>query len=160
MTKIGITRLLLAFLCVFILAGASIFVYVLTEIDNEKVIEVVLTENESVSTTFDELSLFPGESCEYTVKLSDGGLEIVDITMDFNAIDDCLMKDFVFVKIESDGECVYEALLSDCLSSDPITVDYEKIGKEFKIIYSMPESVGNEAQNTEAHFELLITPII
>ena len=160
MTKLHISRLLLAMLSVFILAGSSLFVYIFTEIDGEEIVEVKISENEPGVVKFEGLGLSPGERCEYSVKLNSSVIDTASVSFDFTEIGDSLMKDYVYVTVEADGEEIYRALLSDCLLGEKIIFDYKKLTEEFKIIYSMPESVGNEAQNTEAHFELLITPII
>lgn len=159
MTKIHIVRLLLAVFSAFILAGSSTFMYALLESDSDEVIEVEVLEKEPTKVKFEGLGLLPGESCEYTVKLTTELVEVSTVSFDFTETDDSLMKDYVYVTVEAKGEKIYTALLADCLSGETVIFDYEKLTDEFKIIYTMPADVGNEAQSTEARFELLISAI-
>ena len=160
MSKIIIARLLLSVLSLFILCGSFITTYVLLETDSDSTVEVRISENEPTIVEFESLGLSPGEKCEYTVELYVDALEPIGISLDFKELYESPMKNYVYVSIEVREETVYRSLLADCLDGEEIILDYEELDGNFKIIYSMPSEVGNEAQNTDAHFELLVAPIV
>lgn len=62
--------------------------------------------------------------------------------------------------MEKDGEVICDELLAEVFAQEgyELAVDFADGAKnEIKIIYYMPENVGNEAQNAEAKFDLIVT---
>lgn len=159
MTKRMFMNIILIAICVFILVGAGLTGYLLNV--DKSVIKVSVIPNEPQAVTFEQLSLVPGESCEYTLLLSSEYAEKYQLIL--KSEDQNLshtLKNYACVRMEKEGQVLCDELLASALVSEDmvLTVDFSDREKnEIKIIYYMPEDVGNEAQNAEADFKLLIT---
>ena len=106
------------------------------------------------------LRLNPSESKEYSINLvceASGGF---DVTLDFVEKADGGMKPFVNVTVKCDGELLYEGSLTALLDGDEVIVfEAELHATEPRVIsicYSMPRSIGNEAQGTYSDFDLYL----
>ena len=83
-----------------------------------------------------------------------------DLSLDFAELRESPLKNFLRVKIVTNDTVVYDELLADAFVDEPLVlpVDFtESKNIVLRIIYSLPEDVGNEAKNAEALFELIIT---
>ena len=159
-----VRRILLIVTCILILIGIALMAWAYFVHRDKNVIKIKLDIGTSESIKFEELSLLPGESCEYTIRLTRNGSEDkYELGLDFREIstaDNQLLKEFAYVKIEAGGETVYQMLLADAFEDSvlKLPVDLKKnVNTELKIVYYLPIDVGNEAQNAEAFFELLLT---
>ena len=139
-----------------VLAGAELF-----REKNENVIEMDLSEGETETVKFEDLSLVPGEECKYSIKLGKhGGANKYDLFFDFVETKEGTLKQFVRVKLLADGKEVCDELLADIYNKEDIFIPVDLKKKEntdIKIVYYMPLEVGNEAKNAEAKFELRLT---
>lgn len=158
-TRKKITNITLIVMCVIILLGVVLTIYFLTA--DKHVIKVSIEPDTTKAIQFEELYLRPSESCEYTLSLSSEYAEEYRLTLRFEDQNTKLtLKDYAYVRIEKDGEVLCDTRLSEIFEQPSIelTVDFTDGKKnDIRIIYYMPEDVGNEAQNAEADFTLLVT---
>ena len=161
MSKIKIMRIVLIGASVLILIGISLMTWKLTTEDDRNNVDVYLSEGMTETIQFENLSLVPGESCEYVVKLKGDNAKKYDLSLDFVDTDqEKTLKNFAYVKIIANEEVICDELLADVFENEKIVlpVDFdEKKNTELKIVYYLPIEVGNEAKNAEAFFELLLT---
>lgn len=160
MPKSKLMRIILITGSLLIIIGVSLMTWMLATEDDRTVIRVSLDDGESKPIKFDALSLVPGDECEYSVKLVEGGSDEYDLKFDFVETGDGALKNYARVKIIVQGNVVYDDLLANSLENENISlpVDFDE-GKntEFQIVYYLPIDVGNEAKNAEALFGLLLT---
>ncbi len=158
-TQKKLLNIALISLCTLILLGMGLTVYLLRA--DRSVITLDLQPDKTQTVEFSELCLLPGEQSEFTLVLRSDYATQYLLTL---AWEDCApehtLKEHVYVRVEKDGAVLREQLLAQAFTDDALTlsVDFDKdANNELKIIYYMPEAVGNEAQNAEADFKLLVT---
>lgn len=158
-TRKKIINIALIVMCVIILLGVVLTIYFLTA--DKHVIKVSIEPDETKAIRFEELCLRPGENCEYTISISNEYAQEYRLTLRFEDQDTTLtLKKYAYVRLEKDGEVLCDTRLSEMFEQPSIelTVDFTDGKKnDIRIIYYMPEDVGNEAQNAEADFTLLVT---
>ncbi len=123
-------------------------------------IEVKLEDGKTELLAFENLSLVPGEKCEYIVKLEKSGADKYDLNLDFVEIEEKTLKNYARVKIIANDEVIRDELLAEVFENEDIVlpIDFkENKNTELTIVYYLPIDVGNEAKNAEAIFELLLT---
>lgn len=157
--KRRICNIMLIVLCSMILVGAGLSVYFLCAPKN--VIKMDVEPNETKSVRFKKVGLVPGGSCEYILLLSSEYDQEFDLTLAFQDDDPSLtLKEYAHVRIEKDDEVLCDLLLSELFEQKDVytAVDFTD-GEKNKICitYYMPDDVGNEAQDAEALFTLLVT---
>lgn len=160
MTKSTFMRIVLIVGSALILVGVSLMTWMLVTEDDRSVIDVQLENGKTQSVEFENLSLVPGEECEYTISLGSDTASKYDLSLDFVEIEEKTLKNFARVKIVANGEVVCDELLATVFEDENIVlpVDFtEGKNTELKIVYYLPLEVGNEAKNAEAVFELLLT---
>jgi hypothetical protein len=129
--------------------------------NDEDIIKVQLSDGKTEVIRFDSLSLLPGDSCEYTVKLKRDNFSKYELSLNF--VDDDpqkTLKDYVHVKIITGKKVIYDDLLATAFEDGNIVlpVDFtKKQNTELKIVYYLPLEVGNEAKNAEALFKIQLT---
>ncbi len=160
MPKSKLIRIILIVGSVLIIVGVSLMGWMHATEDERGVIEVKLEDGKTESLAFEDLTLVPGEECEYIVKLEKSGASKYDLEIDFVDTDEeKTLKNYARVKILANGEVVCDELLSDVFENDIIIlpVDFDQGNNtELKIVYYLPLDVGNEAKKAEAVFELLL----
>lgn len=160
MPKSKLMRIILVAGSVLIIIGVALMAWMIATADERGVIDVDLGEGEAEALVFEDLSLVPGESCEYIVRLKEGAVSKYDLELDFDDVDpEKTLKHYARVKIVIDGEIIYDELLKDAFEKDKIIlpVDFdENQNTELKIVCYLPIDVGNEAKNAEAAFKLLL----
>ena len=142
---------------VLILFGIALMCWILLTEEERNVIEVQLECGETETIEFAELSLVPGEECEYTIKLGRFGADRYDLSLDFVETEDRTLKDFARVRVYADGELVSDELLRDAFENEDIVlpINYAtKQNTELTIVYYLPLDVGNAAKRASAVFEL------
>lgn len=133
--------------------------------DGENTVEIRFEEESAAEVVeFHELTLNPGDSEVYSLMLTNQLSGDCSLTVDFSPADDHpssnSMAQYVYAKVELNGETVYEMRLSELLRTEAKTLECRMDTKkpiELRITYHMPEDVGNEAENTEAWFDLALT---
>ena len=159
--------ILLVSLSITMLVGAGFATYFLFNSDRESnVHDINLQIGGRHEVEFTDLDLVPGESVEYDIKLhSEMDVEAF-VALEFKRIDDipegvAKLEDYAYARITMGEEILCDTLISELLNSGS-TINFEcEIGADdhcdLKITYYMPDEVGNEAQNAEASFEIVIT---
>ncbi len=155
-------RILLIIASLLILIGIVLMAWAYFIHREKTVIKVDLGLSESIK--FEELCLLPGEQCDYDLKFVKNGSEnSYELTLKFRELEtkeEHRLQEFAYARIEAGGEILYDELLIDAFEDEGLTLTVnfkEDINTELKILYYLPIDVGNEAQNAEALFELLIT---
>ena len=160
MTKNGIMTVALVITIILIIIGVIVMNQVLTASEEENVIKVHIEDQKTETVEFKGLSLIPGDSCEYVIKLTGDRASAYDLAFDFVETEEGTLKEFVWVKILSQEAQICDMLLKDALSKDDLVLPVDfGAGKntELTIIYYLPHEVGNEAKNAKAIFELRLT---
>ena len=123
--------------------------------------ENVTVKSEGITNTVitvNDLKLNPSGQCEYTINLVCAASGDFDVTLDYMETENGGMKSFVYVNVSADGETVYNGTLSELLDTETkINFKAYLTAKQpvlIKIIYEMPENVGNEAQGTYSDFKI------
>lgn len=160
MPKSKLMRIILVAGSVLIIVGVSLMGWMLETEDERGVIEVKLEDGKTESLVFENLTLVPGDECEYIIQLEKTSASKYDIELDFVETEEKTLKNYARVKIVANGEVISDELLADAFEKEKIvlSVDFDN-GKntELKVVYYLPIDVGNEAKKAEAVFELLLT---
>ncbi len=160
MSKSVVMRLILLVGSVLILVGVSLMLWMYETEDERNVIEIDIEDGGRHPVQFENLSLYPGQQCEYGIRVKNDNGDKFDLSLDFAELRESPLKNFLRVKIVTNDTVVYDELLADAFVDEPLVlpVDFtESKNIVLRIIYSLPEDVGNEAKNAEALFELIIT---
>lgn len=160
MNKSKFMRIALIVLSAMILIGVALTIYMLATADERNIIRIDIGSGETQAVEFNNLCLIPGEECEYTVLLSSKVTDKYDVELAFREKAVNTLNNYAYIRIETNGEVICDRLLATLFESDNIVLPIdlsEKKNDTIKIVYYMPAEVGNEAQNAEAAFELLIT---
>ena len=161
MLRGSIARIMMIIMSVLMLTGTSLATWMLVTEDDRSDIEINLSDEKTETIRFENLSLVPGESCEYIVALKGDKATQYDLTLDFvDTCEEMTLKNFARVKIMFGEDVVCDELLAEIFDNDDlvlnINLSVEK-NTELKLVYYLPIEVGNEAKNAEAVFELLLT---
>ena len=162
MSRRRILQIVLAISSVIVIGGVVLMGIVMGSEDDRNVIKVSLDESES-NVNFEHLSLFPGESCEYTLSFISEEANEYDVILEYyekEAEKGHVLKDYARVRIESGDELVCDELLSAVFDGRvfrlPVNVKKAQ-NTQLRLSYYLPVDVGNEAQGAEAFFGLKIT---
>ncbi|MBR2474418.1 MAG: hypothetical protein IKB51_05255 [Clostridia bacterium] len=160
MAKSKLIRAFLIVGSVLIIVAASLMCWILATEDERSVIKVKPEEGKPESLTFENLTLVPGEECEYIILLEKVSVSKYDLKFDFIETEKKALSNYARVKIIANGVVISDELLADAFVNEKIVlpVDFDE-GKntELKVVYYLPLDVGNEAKNAEAVFKLLLT---
>lgn len=163
MTKSTITSIIMIGICVLILVGSVFMGYLISNPDRgSDTISVDVGKPSGDTVRFEDLKLIPGKSTDYNISL-DGEIEAeCEITLKFEEKSDKGLKNYVYARVEFNGENVYgkDMLLADLFKADVLKFPCDfSDGKDhsIKITYYMPLDVSNEAEKAEADFVLHVT---
>ncbi len=156
-----VSYILILSLVVVTMVGIAIGIWSFVSQDkyiNEKTI--VLNEQPQTEMEVDLSGICPGMSISYEIHLQANENDNFGITMDFEKTDSDSLARFVDVEVKLNGEKIDSAKLSDYLSGRQITFplkfdDTSEI--DIEVIYSMGLDVGDEAQNTTADFNIILS---
>lgn len=152
-------RLLLVIGALLIFIGIILMTRMLLIKDSQSHIKVYLSDGVTRIVEFDSLSLVPGDSCLYYVKLKSTHSRSYKLKIHFSETEENTLKNFARVKILSGDKVVCDELLATAFAQGGwvLPVDFKtKENTELTVIYYLPIDVGNEAKNAEATFELLL----
>ena len=161
--KVNASFVILTVLSIVMAVQAGLAIYFIVQTNRDySMIDVKLKENQNeYVVAFDHLGLAPGEQADYTVSLKGHRDVECDVFLSFTDKDESLtLKDYVYAKVSINGETVCDELLKDLFQKDRVELSYNfKNGEKYQVLvsYYMPLSVGDEAQNAEATFDLVIT---
>lgn len=144
-------KYVLIFVCIaMVVAGASIFGVIKNDGDLKEKIVIELS-GETTKTLKTELSgFYPGSEKEYCILMQGVSASSYLITLVFKNDEEVGgLENYIAVKIIA-GEKTVEKPLTELLEGSPIELGAHS--NELKIVYAMPENVGNEAQGTQATF--------
>lgn len=159
MNRIKIIRIIMVILSAMLLIGVGMTGWMLGTRDDREVVRIDL-DGQIDPIGFENLCLIPGESCSYTFRLKGDVAKEYDIHLRFEETEEKTLKNFAFVRIETNGTVLCDELMATAFEGEGIElhVDLSQAKQQDLIItYYMPLEVGNEAQNAEAIFDLLIT---
>lgn len=149
--------IVLAVLSVLVLLGSGTMVALLLRMDD--VIRVDLDDGEQ-AIKLEALTLRPGEQCDYTLELRSDLDSAVQLDITFTDGDPSqTLGRYARVRMEQDGEVLFDLLLNDAYATgtQALTLQPPKNGKDrVRLVFYLPETIGNEAQNAEARPELRI----
>ena len=160
MLKSTMARIILITTIVLVLIAIVLFVAVAFNEKDTSVIKVKLDSGENEKISFENLALIPGEQCEYEIELSVGSVKKYDLKLEFAEKKDGALKRFACAKVIVDGKVVFDDVLFKLFEKGTIELPIdlsEKDNTKIDLIYYLPDSIGNEAQETEATFDLIIT---
>lgn len=127
---------------------------------DKRVIQPDIRAGKTQTINFEELCLRPGESCEYALRLNDEYAEKYRICMRFTDLAPTLtLKKYAYVRMEKDGTVLCDVRLSELFERREVTaeIDFSNGENIINLIFYMPQTVGNEAQDAQASFRLLVT---
>lgn len=159
MNRGKLTRIVLIITCVLILIGIALMAWMLVNRNNRNVIHIDL-DDQIDPIGFKNLCLIPGESCAYTLRLTGDEAEQYDAHLRFEETQVGTLKHYAYIRIEANGQVLCDQLMATMFEGETIDlfVDLRQVEQqEITITYYLPIEVGNEVQNAEAVFDLLIT---
>lgn len=152
-----VLSIVLAVLSVLVLLASGTAVVLLLRMDD--VIQVDLDKGEQ-TVKLEALTLRPGEECDYTLELQSSLDDAVELEITFTDGDPSqTLGRYVRVRMEQDDAVLFDLLLDDAFSQEAqeLTLRTAKNGKtRVRLVFYLPEDVGNEAQNAEASPTLCI----
>ncbi len=125
---------------------------------NEKTI--VLNEQSQTEMEVNLSGFCPGMSVSYEMHLKANAGDVFDITMDFEKTDTDSLARFIDVEVRLNGEKIDSAKLSEYLNGKPLafSAEFNSTSEiDVEIVYSMGLEVGDEAQNTMADFNIVLS---
>lgn len=102
-------------------------------------------------------TLVPGSKYEEKINLVSSEANTFNIKLKFNLTEDKGMVDYTDLTVKvGEKEVIEKTKLKDVFASslDSFSMDLSLIKSNFTIIYSMDESIGNEAYNTSMSFNI------
>ena len=148
-----------------IAAGLLLVTWILDTEDERNTIEIRLSDKRPSTKefVFDHLALVPGEDCEYEIILKgDRTLkgDTYKLNMDFEEIEEGRLKNYARIQMISNDTIVYDELLATVLEGEDMefSIDFNgEKSKSIRILFYLPDEVGNEAKKAEALFKLVLT---
>jgi hypothetical protein len=159
MTK-TITRVLMALSGIIIVIGVILMYQTIQDSNDPDAITVYIKKGEIETIEFADLSLIPGDECQYHIKIKGTITKSCDVVLNFVKKGGHTLENFAYVRILYNDEVLYDDLLASAFESQGINilVDFsQKTNTDLRIVYYLPETVGNEIKNAEALFELQIS---
>ncbi len=146
----------------FIAGIVAINVIALTQMDSKDFFDDVVVEVNDKKTRGIDVTLtdfLPGESRTYEILLKNEGDKEYELAMRFKKSGQDTLAPFIDVTVKIGEEQLLAKKLSEAFTSEEISLPVNlEVGSETKIeiTYSMDLEVGDEAQKTEADFEIQI----
>lgn len=152
--------MLLVILSCLILIGVILMTIIVTNLGNRQLIRIDIGDPGDDVVEFENLGMIPGQRCHYVLSFESVNAQQHHIKLTFAEKDDQTLKKYAYAKITMGDQVVYEDLLENLFKKKELEFDVELVNgqsRDVEIAYYLPESVGNEAQNAETTFDLLIT---
>ena len=125
----------------------------------DDVITVTLPLKEEEILSFDSVSLAPGDACTYNIVLKTKVTDEYGVRISFAETEDSPLLEHMHVRMKFQGEILCDRPMCELTDGEMLTLSAD-LARGWKypveITYYLPESVGNEAQEAEAFFELHI----
>lgn len=148
-------------LSILILVGVGLMIWMLLVDHGGGAIKVRVDVDIAVEAGINDVVIVPGYKNEYHLKVTADKPDEYDLTFSFveqgntaNAL-----KDNLYILIEHDGVVYCDAKLSELYEGGPTMPLQLKrlVAQDVKVIYYIPEEVGNEIKGDEIDFGLFIT---
>lgn len=140
------------------MAFAGVVIWSAQEKDVLKEDTVIEISGETNKTLKAELAgFYPGGEKEYVISLSGDSASEYDITLTFRDDEDTEsgdLENYLTVKITTE-EITIEKTLKELLQGETLALG--KTSDGIKIVYAMPQEIGNESQGTTADFYIDFT---
>lgn len=151
MMNTKIYRILVLLTTVMSILGCVIFSQFPRVLFLENNTTLTINENETTSLKVDLSDIYPGNSAEYTINLYTSVKNGLNISVSFDGDSNKGDLDkYLNVSFSSESVSINKSL-HDVLTSKE-TFDMGQDIKHISIVYTMPSSIGNEAQNSFADF--------
>ena len=155
-------RFWLLILSLMILIGVSLVVLMYRFGYEGTLIKLDIQHEQPQRVEFSQFVMVPGGSSEYVITPYRYKAGVYELSFDFDDLDEDnnIFDESVFVRIEYENEVYCDMKLIELFEKDDLilTLDMsEDIWKNVKIVYYIPESVGNEIQGATADFDLFVT---
>ncbi len=161
MVRGAIMRTILVVESVLIIIGVILMCFMVKPAKTGNIIHIYLEDGKTQAVEFKDLSLIPGDSREYRIKLQGSLADGYMVRLNFVEEEEKTLKNFAYVKIIAEGEVLCDQLLAEAFEDDSMVLPVNFREEEYTdltIIYYLPVEVGNEAKNAEAIFSLQFTP--
>ena len=151
---------------VIILTGVVIGALTLNGVGEDGTTNITFSEDVHEGTAeFREMLVHPGETLEHTLLLKNKVEGECRLKIDFDEHKPNLLanelKKYVYVTVTLSGEPIVENILLEEMFSTEIPVITCNLSKkepvELKILFHMPVETGNEAEFTEAYFDVHVS---
>ena len=144
-----------------ILIGVGLMIWMLLADHLGGAIKVRVDVDIPVEAGINDVVIVPGYKNEYHLKVTADKPHEYDLTFSFkeqgNTESD--LKDNLYILIEHDGVVYCDAKLSELYEGGPtMTLQLKRlVAQDVKVVYYIPEEVGNEIKGDTADFGLFIT---
>ncbi len=121
---------------------------------------IVLNEQPQTEMEVNLSGICPGMSMSYKIHLKANEGDYFDITLDFTKTGTDSLAQFVDVEVRLGGEKIESAKLSEYLNGKQVAfpLEYDDTSEiDIEIVYSMGLEVGDDAQNTTADFNIVLS---
>lgn len=144
-----------------LLVGA-VLVYFMFQphIMDRNIIKIDIAEEGTKVVTFDDFSILPGAESEYTFMFNEVDVTGYDVSMQFKTEADYSSYNFIHVRIIVDGEVLHDKPLNEMFALETVFLyikPHIKRDVEAKVVYYVPLDVGNEAENAQLSFDVVVT---
>ncbi len=102
---------------------------------------------------------FPGESVSYTIEFQGKIDKIYDVSLSFREEAESPLAEYLDLEIQLNGEVLSVQRLSEYLRENAVALQIcteEQETATLVLCYTMPQEIGNEAQETTASFRVQI----
>lgn len=137
-----------------------ILMYTLYHGKERDIIHINIDSRESKTVSFQNASMVPGEETGYTFVFDQVDLAEYDVALQFKKTEKTVPCDFIYVRISVDGKVLHDKPLDNFLDNNAVFIHIEPIEdkrEEVEVTYYIPLDVGNEAQDIEVYFDLVVT---
>ncbi len=139
--------------------GILIAFAIMQSLDKIKDATILLDGETRQEVTVSLTDFYPGKEEEYTIQLKANEGDYYEIQVDFVTKGNEGLAPFIDLQLCMESKVLAEGKLDEYLNENKITFGCffdEKESVNLQMIYKMDFSVGNEAQNQEASFSIVI----
>ena len=144
-----------------LLVGVALMAVLLTTPNNTLVHDVTLDDNQVThdSLNFSVNGLLPGQERGYTVNLKGTRSGNYAVSLEFVEKNEGALKNYIDVTVRcGENERIYK--LSELLGGTTVSITCKVTAAQptvIQVIYTIPQEVGNDAQNATADFVINLT---
>ncbi len=123
-------------------------------------VTIVLDQTPQTQLEVELYDMYPGASKSYEIHLKADLGKTYNLALNFQKTKACTIAQFIDVQVKLGDELIDSAKLEEYLDGKKVSfpMDFDSQTMiDIEIIYSMDDSVGDEAQNTTADFNLILS---